>query len=78
MRGVGDALIDLVRELVDGAFALREHVDDLRPSAARERLGDLGEGVEEAVLGCTVAHQGLILLAASRLVKYSNKYLTSR
>ncbi len=77
VRGVGDTLIDLVREVVDGSFALREHVDDLRPSAASERLGDLGEGVKEAVLGCAVAHQGLILLVTSRLVKYSNEYLTN-
>ena len=56
MRGVGDGLIDLARELVDRAFALREHVDDLGPPAAPERLGDLGERIEENVLGFTIAH----------------------
>ena len=57
MRSVGNALVDLTGDVVDGAFALREHVDDLCPSATRECLGDFGERVEECILGFTIAHR---------------------
>jgi hypothetical protein len=53
MRGIGDALLDLARQLVDRALALREHVDDLGAAAVTNRLGNRGECVEERGLGGT-------------------------
>ncbi len=55
-RGVGDALADLARHLLDRAFPLVEEVHDLGPAAARERLAHLGKGIEELVLGRPRAH----------------------
>ena len=49
-RRVGDALADLGGELLDVAFTLGEDVDELGPSPVAERLGDLGEPVEQCVL----------------------------
>ena len=56
MGGVGHALRDLSGELLDGALALGQDVDDLRPPPARQRLRHLGEGVEEGVLGVPIGH----------------------
>ena len=49
-RGVGDALADLGGELLDVTFALGEHVDQLGSAPVAERLGDLGERVEQRIL----------------------------
>ena len=57
MRRVGEALGDLGREILDGAFALGEHVDNFGPPAAGERFGDRGERVEEGFLGFVLAHR---------------------
>ena len=48
--GVGDALVDLGGDLLDRAFALGEHIDDLGPAAVAERLGHRRERVEQRVL----------------------------
>jgi hypothetical protein len=47
-RRVRQALADLRGEVVNVSFALGQHVDDLGPPAVRQRLGDLGEPVEQA------------------------------
>ena len=46
LRGVGDALPNLVRQLVDRAFPLGEHVDDLGSPPAAERLRDRRQRIE--------------------------------
>jgi hypothetical protein len=56
MRGVGHTLTDLIGELLDGPFALGEDINDLGAPPTRKSLGDLGECVEECVLGCPVTH----------------------
>ena len=56
-RGVGDALADLGGELVDVAFALGEHVDQLGAATVAERLGDLGERVEQRILRLSITHR---------------------
>ena len=48
--GVGDALVDLGGDLLHGAFALCEDVDDLGSAAAGQRLGDLGQASNSASL----------------------------
>jgi hypothetical protein len=53
MRGVGDALIDLARQLIDRALALCEHVHNLGAATVTNRLGNRGERVEERGLGGT-------------------------
>ena len=58
MGGVGDALVELARDLLDRALALGEQVDDLGPPPGGERLGDLGEPLEEGVLRGSVTHAG--------------------
>jgi hypothetical protein len=56
LRGVGDALRDLARELFDRTLALREDVDDLRPAAAAERLRHRRERVEQRRLRRSMRH----------------------
>ena len=56
-RGVGDALADLGGELVDVAFALGEHVDQLGAATVAERLGDLGERVVQRILRLPITHR---------------------
>ena len=56
-RGVGDALADLVSQLLDVALALGEHVDELGAAPVAERLGDLGEGVEQRILRLPITHR---------------------
>jgi hypothetical protein len=48
MRRVGDALADLLAELVDRALSLREHIDDLGAAPIPERLRNGGERVKES------------------------------
>jgi hypothetical protein len=57
VRGVRRRLTDLSRDLVDRAVALGEEVDDLGPASARQRLGDLGEALEQRVLRGAVSHR---------------------
>ena len=59
-RGVGDALADLGRELVDVTLALGEHVDQLGAASVAERLGDLAERVEQRVLRLSITHRPLL------------------
>ena len=40
MRGVGDALVDLGRDLLDRALPLGEHIHDLSAPPASQRLGE--------------------------------------
>ena len=56
-RRVRHALADLGGELVDVPLALREHVDQLGAAPVGERLGDLGKGVEQRILGNAVTHR---------------------
>src|ERR671919_2983865 len=56
MRGVGDALLDLARQLVDRALALGENVDDLGATAVANRLRNRGERIEERGLRGTCSH----------------------
>jgi len=44
-------LSDLGGDVLHGALALGQHIDDLDPAPARQRLGDLGEPVAERFLG---------------------------
>jgi len=59
VRSVGHALSDLVSELLDGPFTLCKDIDDLGAPSTRQSLGDIGERVEECVLGCPVTHPEL-------------------
>ncbi len=56
VRRVGHALADLLRQLVHRSLALGEHVNDLGSTAARQRLGYLGEGVEQRFFGRSLIH----------------------
>ena len=56
LRGVGDALVDLARDLLDRAFALRKQVDDLSATAAPQRLRDRRQSVEQRRLRRTTGH----------------------
>ena len=60
VRGVGHALADLPRQLLHRSLALGEHVGDLGSTAARQRLGHLGEAVEERILGLSVTHGDIL------------------
>jgi hypothetical protein len=64
LRGVRDRLGDLARDLVDRALALGEQVDDLRPTAAAERLSHRRQSVEESRLRFAASH-------ADQLIKRS-------
>ena len=57
VRGVRDALADLVREFLDRPLALGEHVDDLGAVSVAERLRHRSQRVEERVLGRPVCHR---------------------
>jgi hydroxyacylglutathione hydrolase len=72
VRGVRHALSDLIRELLDGSFALRQDIDNLCTTPTRQRLGDLGERIEQSVLRYPVTHLELPLSS------YSNYYLNMR
>ena len=69
MRGVGDTLVDLGGDLLNGTFALGEDVDDLRSPATAQRLGHLGERIEQGILRCPISH------ADPPIRQYSNYYL---
>ena len=56
-RGVRHALADLGGEFLDVSLALGEHVDQLRTPPVGERLGDVGEPVEQRILGDSVTHR---------------------
>jgi hydroxyacylglutathione hydrolase len=57
MKGrIGDALVDLGCDLLDVTLALGEHVDDFGPPTVAERLGDVGETVEQRLLGDPITH----------------------
>ena len=56
--GVGDALVDLAGDLLHRALALGEDIDDLGSPTAGQRLGHLGEALEQRVLGGAVTHHG--------------------
>ncbi|MEZ5219743.1 MAG: hypothetical protein R2715_24910 [Ilumatobacteraceae bacterium] len=60
-RRVGDALVDLCGEFLDVAFALFEHVDQLEAAPRRQRLGHLGEPVEECRLRLVISNVHLDL-----------------
>ena len=68
MRRVGDALADLLAELLDRALSLGEHVDDLGAAPVPERLRDGGERVEESRLRSLSLH----------ILKLSLEYLRSK
>jgi uncharacterized membrane protein YccC len=68
MRRVGDALADLLAELLDLALSLGEHVDDLGAAPVPERLRDGGERVEESRLRSLSLH----------ILKLSLEYLRSK
>ena len=67
VRGVGDGLADLAGDLLDGALALGEELDDQGSSPRRERACDRRERVEELVLcllaGCGVGHASSMTVA---------------
>src|SRR5438132_4790840 len=58
MRRVGHGLADLLGDLVHRPLALRQHIRDLGPAAAGQRLGHLGEACVERVLGRSITHAG--------------------
>ncbi len=60
-RSVGDALVDLCGELLDVAFALFEHVDQLDTAPRRQRLGHLREPVEQRRLRLVISNVHLDL-----------------
>ena len=68
MRGVGHALADLVGDLLDGTFALGEDVDDLGSPATGQRLGHLGERVEQRILRCPISHADLPISSMFKLL----------
>ena len=70
MGGVGDALADLRRHVLDRPFPLRQQVDDLRPPPARQRLAHRSQRLEERFLGRPRTHESNVRLAC-RLVKQS-------
>jgi hypothetical protein len=55
--GVGDRESDLLRHPLYAALAIGEHVHDLDPAPARERLSDPGELIEELRLDPVVSHR---------------------
>src|SRR5207245_6474433 len=59
----------------DREFSLRRDIDEFGASAARQRCGHFGAGVEELVLGRTITHRHMIG-SRSEVVKSSNDYLT--
>ena len=65
--GVGEALLDLGRDLLDRALPLGEHVDDLGPPPAAKRLGYRRERIEEGGLG-----------SSTHTFKLSLEYLSSK
>jgi len=60
-KEVGDALTDLGGDVVQMAFALRKHVDDLSPATVAERLCDRREPVEQVILRSSVPHSARLL-----------------
>ena len=60
MRGVGDALADLGGDLLNRPLTLGEQISDLGPASAGEGLRDLGEGIEQRILGSPVTHALMI------------------
>ena len=50
------AVVDPHVDLVDRPLPLRQHVDDLRPPAAAERLGHRCQRVEQRRLRPTIRH----------------------
>ena len=56
LRGVGDALRELVRDLLDRTLTLREQVDDLGPPPAAERPRDRRERIEQRHLRRSARH----------------------
>ena len=67
VRGVGNALIDLGRDLLDRALALGEQVHYLSTSATAERLRHRGERIEQRIF-CSSTH----------IFKLSLEYLRSK
>ena len=59
VRGVRDALVDGVGDVLDASFTLGEQFDDLCSSAVGQGSGDRGETVEESVLGRTLPDRRL-------------------
>ena len=47
LRGIGDALVDPVGNLVDRTLTLREQIDYFRATAISQRLRNGGERVEQ-------------------------------
>ena len=70
-RGVGDALADLGRELVDMTLALGEYVDQLGSASVAERFGNLAEHVVQRILRLSITHSLTLLTGTS-----SKNYLT--
>ena len=56
VRRVGHTLPDLISELVNRPFALGEDIDDLGATSTCQRFGNLGERVEQRVLGSPITH----------------------
>lgn len=50
----------LVGNLLDGALALGQHVDDLSAAPTAQRLGHLGERIEQCVLRLAVGHAAML------------------
>src|SRR2546430_5015444 len=67
MGGVGEALVDLDRDLLDRALALGEYVHDLGAAATAERLRHRGERIEQGALS-----------SPTHIFKLSLEYLTSK
>src|SRR5439155_7720493 len=58
VRRVGDALPDLLGDVVDRALPLSEDVDDLSAPTTAQRLCYLCEALEQGVLRDAVTHDG--------------------
>jgi len=61
LRRVRDALPDLFGDRLDGAFALRQQVDDLSATPACERLGRGDKPFVQRILARPVAHGSVLL-----------------
>jgi hypothetical protein len=76
VRRVRHGLVDLARDVLDRALALRQEVDDLGPPPAGEGLRHLGEAFVQRVLGDSVTHACIVDPSAG-FVKSSNDHLTN-
>src|SRR5207247_9060588 len=71
---IRDRLMDLRGKGLDAALPVGEYVDYLRPPAVGQRLGDLGEAVEQGLLGGARAHMDIVGAINRSLECFSRRF----